>query len=169
MEWWLLAGVFILTFGFVVFFGAPYVPSRRRYVARAFEHYDVGKRDVVVDLGSGDGLVLRQAALRGARAIGFELNPLLVLLSRWLSGPRAKVVLANFWHAALPDDTTLIYVFGAPHYSRRLLRRLQKEVTRRGRPLRVLCYGSPLPGTTPDSTFEAYFMYTLVPLQGAKA
>jgi SAM-dependent methyltransferase len=42
----------------------------------------VTPKDVVIDLGSGDGRNVIAAARRGARAIGFEYNPDLVELSR---------------------------------------------------------------------------------------
>ena len=42
----------------------------------------VTPKDVVIDLGSGDGRNVIAAAKRGARAIGFEYNPDLVELSR---------------------------------------------------------------------------------------
>ncbi|HEU4716091.1 MAG TPA: hypothetical protein VFS14_04660, partial [Candidatus Saccharimonadales bacterium] len=68
---WILCAV-VLLFGFVVFRGAPYVPSHKKDVAIAFEElYEVGKNDVVVDVGSGDGIILRMAAKRGARAVGY--------------------------------------------------------------------------------------------------
>jgi len=34
----------------------------------------VGPGHVVLDLGSGDGALLLEAAARGARAVGYELN-----------------------------------------------------------------------------------------------
>jgi SAM-dependent methyltransferase len=42
----------------------------------------VGRGDVVFDLGSGDGRTVIAAAKRGARAVGVEYNPDLVALSR---------------------------------------------------------------------------------------
>ena len=82
----------VLLFGFVAFTGAPYVPSRRRDLQKAFDElYRLKKTDMLVDIGSGDGVVLREASRRGARAIGYELQPLLVLISRWLSRHDEKV------------------------------------------------------------------------------
>ena len=51
--------------------------------------------ETAVDLGSGDGRLLFASAQKGANAIGYELNPLLVLLTRVkayflsLRGPRS--------------------------------------------------------------------------------
>ncbi len=62
---------------------APFVPSPERVVQRMLEMAEVGKNDVVYDLGSGDGRILFAAA-QGfqARAVGIEINPTLVELTR---------------------------------------------------------------------------------------
>ena len=80
MSWLLFAILaIVILVGFSAFTGAPYVPSHRRDVARAFrELYSLDANDVLVDIGSGDGVVLRQASQRGARAVGYEIHPLLV-------------------------------------------------------------------------------------------
>eukprot|EP00961_Rhodomonas_salina_P053659 719785-Rhodomonas_salina.5 len=38
------------------------------------ERAAVGKKDLVIDLGSGDGVILLAAALRGAKAVGYDLD-----------------------------------------------------------------------------------------------
>lgn len=62
---------------------APYEPSPMEVVERMLQLADVGKDDVVYDLGSGDGRIVITAAKEyGARAVGFEIDPELVALSR---------------------------------------------------------------------------------------
>lgn len=166
-----IAGAIVLIFGFVVFFGAPYVPSQRRFVRKAFEDlYPLDSKDVLVDIGSGDGLVLRQAAAKGARAVGFELNPVLVFLSRWLSRreKRVHIVLANFWLTPLPDDTTVVYSFGVGRDVKKLTRKLQYETERLGRPISLLSFGHQLP-IRPTRELEPYFLYRFEPLHSQKA
>lgn len=172
MIWILVSGVIILLFGFVVFFGAPYVPSQRKYVRRAFEQlYQLGPKDVLVDIGSGDGLILRLAAEKGATAIGYELNPVLVCISRLLSAgtPNITTELANFWHVKLPQKTTIIYVFTVSRDSKKLARTLQSEATRLKKTLSVIAYGTPLKGIQIEKDFEAYHLYRFHPLQPQKA
>jgi len=36
----------------------------------------------LIELGSGDGRVLKEAAAKGVRAIGYEINPVLVIYSK---------------------------------------------------------------------------------------
>jgi hypothetical protein len=166
------AAVLVLLFGFAAFFGAPYVPSRRRYVERALTHlYELNRDDVLVDIGSGDGVVLRVAAKRGARAVGYEINPVLVVLSKLLTArfSNVEVHFANFWTAKLPAETTVVYAFSVLRDNKRLIKKLQKEATRLGRPLDLLCYGSPLEGVRLTGKYEAYYRYTISPLQEKKA
>lgn len=166
----ILASVLILFFAFVgfgVLFGAPYVPSLRKDAKRMFDHlYSLQPSDVVIDFGSGDGLILREVSRRGAKAVGYEINPLLVAISRFLSrgDNRVAIKTANFWQVKFPAETTLIYAFSVTRDGKRLVRKLQREADRLEKELAVICYGSQLPGLVPVQTFEAYGRYKIEPL-----
>jgi precorrin-6B methylase 2 len=55
---------------------APYVPSPPEVVDRMLKLAAVTKRDVVMDLGSGDGRIpIAAARTYGARGIGLEIDP----------------------------------------------------------------------------------------------
>jgi SAM-dependent methyltransferase len=55
---------------------APYVPTPQDVVERMLTLARVGKGDVVIDLGSGDGrLVVTAAKQYGARGIGIDIDP----------------------------------------------------------------------------------------------
>lgn len=167
MWFWLIAAV-ILLFGFVVFRGAPYVPSHRKEVERAFDTlYVVGESDVVVDVGSGDGIILRLARQRGARAVGYELNPALVLIARLLSwrDENVRVALRDFWLTPLPDETTLVYGFCVSRDMKKMTNKMQHEANRLQRPLHYIGYGSTLQGVTVERSLGAHHLYMFVPLQ----
>jgi SAM-dependent methyltransferase len=55
-----------------------YVPTPTRVVEAMLTLAAVGPKDVVYDLGSGDGRIVIAAAQRGARGVGIELEPGLV-------------------------------------------------------------------------------------------
>jgi phospholipid N-methyltransferase len=62
--------------------GGPYVPTPQVVVDQMLRMAQVGAKDFVVDLGSGDGvIVLTAARLLKARGIGVDIDPELVKLS----------------------------------------------------------------------------------------
>mmetsp|Transcript_7131 Transcript_7131/g.14318 ORF Transcript_7131/g.14318 Transcript_7131/m.14318 type:complete len:210 (+) Transcript_7131:338-967(+) len=69
--------------------GAPYMPTLRKSLDVVFgkvlpklKPVEAGKATpIMVDLGSGDGRVVIEAARHGYRAVGYELNPMLVAVS----------------------------------------------------------------------------------------
>jgi len=62
---------------------APYVPTPQDVVERMLGLAGVGKNDVVVDLGSGDGrLVVTAAKQFGARGIGVDIDPARIVEGR---------------------------------------------------------------------------------------
>ncbi len=172
MIWLTALGIVAVLFGFVVAFGAPYVPSHTREVRRAFRQlYPLSGQDVLVDFGAGDGRVLREARKCGARAVGYELNPILAGVARLFSvGDRGlTVTMADFWRATLPHDTTIVYMFGVSRDTERLTRKLQSEADRLGRPLLLMTYG-PSPATLAHrKKYRGHHLYEFTPLQGVKA
>lgn len=173
MMWLMLAaGIVVLLFGFVVFWGAPYVPSKRRELEKMFtDLYSLTPSDTLLDLGSGDGIVLRQASRQGAQAVGYELNPLLVWVSRWLSrrDTRVRVELADIWRTPFPDSTTVVYIFAESRDIKKLTKKIEHEAQQLARDLWVISFGFALPGYTPHRTCRAYQLYRVTSLQKNKA
>ena len=123
----------MLQLGFIIFLlymciafvsGAPFVPTKRSSAEAMIRLANLKKGTKVYDLGSGNGKLLRLAQAKGARAVGFEINPLLVMLSN-LRGARTRW--KNFWNADISDaDVVLVYLL--PTHMERLKRKLKKEV-----------------------------------------
>jgi SAM-dependent methyltransferase len=62
---------------------APFVPTPHEVVSRMLELAEIKQGDVLYDLGSGDGRIVVAAAKKfGIRAVGFEIDPVLVKDSR---------------------------------------------------------------------------------------
>lgn len=142
------AAVFV-SFLLIVFRGAPFVPTRKQDMGMLFELHRFRSDEVLVDLGSGDGRVLEEAARRGVRAVGYELNPFLVWFSRIrLSrhASRPEVYLADFWRTGLPDQTAVVFVFLAGPFMAKLDRKLKRETARLGHDITLISYGVPVPG-----------------------
>jgi len=122
MVWLAAAAILILVpFLFVVFVGAPFVPTHNKNLETIFSSIRLPKDALVVDLGSGDGRLLRLAAQKGYRAVGYELNPILVLISRYRlrNYPEATVHLQNFWEADV-TQANLVFTFLATKYMKKL-------------------------------------------------
>lgn len=173
MSWLIWAGLaLVFIFGGTAFIGAPYVPSRRRDLKLAFDElYTLGSNDLLVDIGSGDGVVLRMAAARGATAIGYEINPILVLVARWLGRTQSRVTtkLTNFWRASLPPETTVVYLFGDGRDIKRLDAWLTKQAAQIETRLHVISYGFELPGQKHIRSHGAHHLYRVSPLQTTEA
>ena len=149
---WLVLAVLFVCFLLIVFRGAPYVPTHKRDVEALFGLYDFKPGEVLVDLGSGDGRVLVEAAKRGVRAVGYELNPFLVFYSRWRLGreENVSVKLQDFWSAKLPDDTAVVFVFLADPFMKKLDRKLTAEAQRLGHDIILVSYGMKIIGKTQE-------------------
>lgn len=165
-------GAVALIIGAGAFFGAPYVPTRRRDIKRLFDQaYPLQSSDTVLDFGSGDGLVLREVISRGAKGIGYEINPFFYLISRLSLRhlPRATIRLVNAWTTPFPKGVTVVYIFSVGRDGRRLERKMQREVNRIGKPIILICYGNSLPSVKTLQTFEAFFLYEFRPLHPVEA
>lgn len=141
---WGIGAVLFLSWLAIVFVGAPYVPTRTRDLQLILKAAGLKKGELFVDLGSGDGRLLIEAARSGYRAKGFELNPFLVVLTWWrLRAHRssATVTMADFWQVPLPDDTKAVFVFLAAPFMRRLEKKLEKETKRLGHDIMLVSYG----------------------------
>lgn len=106
--------------------GAPFVPSTSPVAEKMVELAQLRRGQVVYDLGSGDGRILKLAAAKGAKATGFEINPFLVLYSK-IRG--AFAVWKNFWKQDL-RDANVIFVYLLPWR----MAQLGKKITRECKP-----------------------------------
>ncbi|HUY53231.1 MAG TPA: hypothetical protein VMV24_01495 [Candidatus Dormibacteraeota bacterium] len=103
----------ILIFGFVILFGAPFLPTLIKQIDPIFELLDLQEGQTLIELGSGDGRILYEAGKRGLNAIGFELNPILVVYSMvktWRYRKKVKIIWGNYWKEKWPE-TDGIFVF----------------------------------------------------------
>ena len=157
----LIIFIIIGLMGFSVFFGAPYVPTRKKWAKNALDLVSLNKKDLVVDLGSGDGVILKLISERGARCVGYEINPILFLLSKIRTMkcvPKPKIYLQNYWLENLPPETTIVYIFGAE----RDANKFEKYLYRQGiKNLKVITFGFKLPNKKPKKSNKFASLYIL--------
>ncbi|MDJ0720919.1 MAG: hypothetical protein QNJ04_04780 [Desulfobacterales bacterium] len=158
---WVLIGIAGLLFAVKVLYGvsialvlpltqgALYVSTARTRVAAMLEAVAPEPGQVLVDLGCGDGRVLRCASRRyHVYAQGYELNPLAYLKARLMSLGYADVAIhrRNFWKADLSSaDVVCCYLF--PDVMSRLAGKLHDELKAGAT---VVSFNFPLPGFDPD-------------------
>lgn len=148
IEFWIIGGILFLFFGLIVLRGAPYVPTHQRQLESLFsEVYPLSEKDIVLDLGSGDGRVLLTAVQKRAGAIGYELNPLLVWWSRvrLRRYPRARVQIADYLLVKdIPRAVSVIYAFSTSQSIKPIERKLVQWS--HYRQLDFISYGFQIPG-----------------------
>jgi SAM-dependent methyltransferase len=95
--------------------GALYVSTSRAKVAAFINAVPMKAEQTLVDLGCGDGRVLRKAQKRyGVQTIGYEINPLAYLKARLFSfgSNKIKIRRENFWGADLSGaDVVFCYLY----------------------------------------------------------
>jgi outer membrane protein assembly factor BamB len=130
---------------------AVFVPTPQDVVERMVEAAGVTAADVVCDLGCGDGRVLVTAARRhGCRALGYEIDPECVRLSRENVavagvGNLVTVEQRDLFTADLAGvDVVMLYL--SPELNERLLPQLAR--LRPG--ARVVAHAFGIPGVPPD-------------------
>ena len=77
MEIFIILLLVIFSFSLAIFFGPPYLPIFNNRLAQIIELGQLKSGDRLIDLGCGDGRLLRYAAKRGIQVIGYEINPIL--------------------------------------------------------------------------------------------
>lgn len=103
--------------------GAPFVPTKDTTADAMIRLAQIKKGNTIYDLGSGNGKLVRMAAKKGARSIGYEINPFLVLWSN-LRGSRTRW--KNFWNADI-SSADVIFLYLIPWKMDRLAKKLKNE------------------------------------------
>lgn len=155
----LVAVWLVLLFGFVVFFGAPYLPTLSKQKIAALELLDLEPGQTLIELGSGDGRMLRAAAEKGLKVIGYELNPLLVAYSRlhtWKYRKNVRIIWANYWWHMWPR-TDGIYVFLLDRYMEKLDKKIIQNYPEQK--VKLASFAFKIPGKDPSQEKDGVFLY----------
>jgi cyclopropane fatty-acyl-phospholipid synthase-like methyltransferase len=154
-------GVFLILKFFVpVIGGAPYLPTAKEKVEKMLDLLDLKPGQILIDLGSGDGRILIAAASRGLKAYGYEINPILVLLTRQKIKKlglknQANIFWKNFWKINLASADA-ITVFGASAIMDKLEKKFFQELKSGAK---VCSYAFHLPHWNLEKKEEGIFIY----------
>ena len=122
----LIVCIVVILFSFVVFFGAPYLPTKRAQADEAIRLLGLKKGETLLELGAGDGTIALRALKQGLRVTAIELNPLLcivIYLRTFKYRKNIKVVCGNFWHVSWGEYNG-VYVFLLDKYMKKLHNKL---------------------------------------------
>jgi hypothetical protein len=130
----------------------PYVPSPQSVVADMLKLAEIGPRDFVIDLGSGDGrIVLTAAKVFGASGFGVEIKDDLVKLSNEAArkegvADRVKFIKADLFKTDI-SQATVLTMYLLPNTVNMLKDKLLTEL----KPgTKVLSHDYPLAGWVPE-------------------
>ena len=165
----LILNLLLISVGIAAVSFAPWVPMRRKDVARVVRLANLKRGEVFYDLGCGDGrTVFAVAKQTEAVAIGIELAfPLYLfcLIRKWLTRSRAQFMWRNLFKVSMAK-ADVIYVFGMP---KTLAKKFKDKVERECKPgTRILSYVFMVEGWTPvnkdrptdkDSSIYTYVIF----------
>ena len=150
--------VLIACFGFVLAFGAPYLPTLTPQMHAALDLADLQPGQTLLELGCGDGKVLVAAARRGLNVIGYELNPLLVIVCKlrcWRYRHLVTVKWGDFWRSPWPAADA-IFVFLLPKH----MDRLDKKIIQyKHKPVKLVSFAFSLPNREASAHKDSVFLY----------
>src|SRR4030042_5465352 len=171
----LLLFVIILFFFllFDAFLDLPYVATKRHKIETILKFADIknGRRprgrsglegETVVDLGSGDGRLLFASAKKGAKAIGYEINPFLVVLTRIHASLKGlseniRVYKKNLWQADL-KSADVIFVYGR----KKTMQKFEDFVYKNAKKdTRIVVNTNPFPNKKPQKEENNIFLYKI--------
>lgn len=136
--------------------GVPYVPTPFPVVEAMLELAGTGPRDLVIDLGSGDGRIpITAAKQHGARAVGVELDRNLSAAARAAAASQGVAGRTQFVNADLfqydMSRATVLTLYLLPEMNLRLRPRI---LTTLKPGTRVVAHDFALGDWTPDRTLE---------------
>jgi len=106
----------------------PYVQTPMEIVERMLRMAEVQSGDYLIDLGSGDGRIVVEAAKRGARGLGVDLDPNLVNLATRNAeqarvGDKARFEVRDIFETDL-SRASVVTMYLLPDFNAKLLPRL---------------------------------------------
>jgi 16S rRNA A1518/A1519 N6-dimethyltransferase RsmA/KsgA/DIM1 with predicted DNA glycosylase/AP lyase activity len=154
----IIVSFILVCFSGVLLFGAPFLPTLKPQINQALELLDLETGQTMIELGCGDGRVLIAAAKQGISSIGYELNPVLVIVAKvrtWQYRQHISIIWGNFWTKEWPP-TDAVFCFLLPRYMTKLHKKIVQYPTK---PIKVVSFAFPIPGKRPDKVKAGVFLY----------
>ena len=165
----LLLFVFLVSLVIGSLRGAPFVPAGAKQVQNIVRLAQINPGERAIDLGSGEGRIVRALAGAGARAEGYEIQPLLVW---WANGrswwdarhrsehDKALFGSAHSYRANLFKidyrPYSVVTLYGFPSIMERLRLKFETELEPGSR---VISLSFPIPGWQETRKVEGIYVY----------
>jgi SAM-dependent methyltransferase len=147
----------------------PYAPTPKKMIEKIIKELNIKPGQLVYDLGCGDGRFLFAAEAKGAKAVGFEISPIVYLkarLTKLLKRSKVKINYKNFYSVDL-SDADVVFCFLVDTVIPKVAKKLKKEL----KPgTKVVSYGFAFPNWEPtkviipaleDRTSSKVFIYEI--------
>ncbi len=159
MNWaFLVACILLVLFSFVILYGAPFLPTLRKQVGPALDLMGLEHGQTMLELGCGDGRVLRAAAERGLKSVGYELNPLLVMIARiytWKYRNQVRIIWGNYWKKEWPQADGIFVFLLNP-----FMQKLDKKITQyKHKPVKLVSFAFQIPAKNVSSEKNGLYLY----------
>ena len=110
----------------------PFVVTDDGVVGAMVDLAGVGPRDIVYDLGCGDGRIVIASARRGARGVGIDMDPMPLRMARDGArragvAHRVRFIRGDLFQADL-RNATVVMLYLSPEVNRRLMPKLLAEL-----------------------------------------
>ena len=138
--------------------GAIYYPSTDRQIMLIKELARLKIGQTVVDIGSGDGRVVAALSAAGLKAVGIELNPILVLYSRWKyrkTHPGAEFYWRNLWQTNFREYDVVV-LFGMTYIMKDMEHKLMNELKPGAK---VIANSFPFPTWKHQKKIDSVYLY----------
>lgn len=149
--------IILLLIAFTGISAAPWVPTRKHDLDGLMDDAHISVGDKYIELGCGDGRLVKAAAKRGAIAVGYELNPLMYIVAviNNFGVPNTKIVYKNFWSVDLSSaDIVMAFIL------ERTLPRLDTKLKKELKPGAIfISYIFPVAGRKPTRKGSSWFVY----------
>lgn len=112
-------------------FGAPYVPTSGKIIDEILKEAKLKKGQIFIELGSGDGRVLRRAVKNfQVKGVGVDLNPLLIiyskLITRFMNLDNIEFKVGDIYKEDL-IKANVIFLFLLPRSVKKLREKILRE------------------------------------------
>jgi len=125
-----LIGITVYTLSLIYssFKGSPYVPTSKKRIKEILKTADLKKGKLFIELGSGDGRIVRTAVNQyQVKGIGVDINPLLIFWAKILGSKNIDFKVEDIFKTDL-RKADYLYIFLMPKLIEDLKEKLEKEL-----------------------------------------